>query len=218
MLQNRFCTNCGTPIVTENRFCENCGMRFADEQPVSPPANQPQTFHQPQIQSPALAVQQPGAATLSEPVIAVLPSINIAKSLFKFQSYNLIITQQQLIFALLTSEMLKKAAEQAKTESQDQGKGFIKQWGSVITSSKRITDAYFTMPIANILAENPENFAIQNANIESIKLKINMDVESNANDSMTIKHSGGKISCTLYNCSAGDARKVLKPIFGNRVK
>lgn len=220
MPQNRFCTNCGTPIATGNRFCENCGMRFADEQPVSPLPIQPQiqNSNQPQVQSPPPVVQPPAAAAAEEPVIAVLPSLGISRGLFKIQSYNLVVTPQRLVFALITSEMLKKAAEQAKTESQDQGKGFIKQWGAVITSTKRITDAYFTMPITHILAENPDNFAIQNGDVESIRLKVDMDMESGQKDSMIIRYSGGKLSLTLNGCSAGDAKKVLKPIFGNRVK
>lgn len=213
-MSRNFCSNCGSAISPNARFCGTCGAQIASAQPAhqSPPPYTPPP--PPYTSTASLPVSQERA----EPIVAALPGLNRRKGLFGSQSFNLFITPERMIFAQVTSEMLKQAADQAKQNAKQQGKGFFGQWGAVIGANKFLLDRYQCMPIENILVENAENFFIMNQQVRAIKARSNFDPDTNQPDSMEIQYSGGKMKFDLSGCNAGEVKKVLKPVFGKVVK
>jgi hypothetical protein len=210
----KFCSNCGSALSANARFCGTCGTQVALAQPAPqppPPYLPPPPAYTPAAPMPA--VQEP-----SEPIIVTLSGLNRRKGLFGAQSFNLFVTPERMIFAQVTSEMLKWAAEQAKQNAKQQGKGFFGQWGAVIGSNNFLLDHYRNMPVENILAENPENFVIVNQQVRSIKARSNFDPDTNQPDTLEIQYSGGKMKFDLNGCNAGQVKKALKPVFGGLVK
>lgn len=210
----KFCSNCGSAISPNARFCGACGVQVALAQPPPPPlpAYEPP---QPPYSPPA---PMPAAQNTSEPIIVALSGLNRRKGLFGAESFNLLVTPQRMVFARVTSEMLKWAADQAKQNAKQQGKGFFGQWGAVIGANNFLLDRCRTMPVENILAENRENFVIYNQQVQSIKTRANFDPDINQPDTLEIRFSGGKMKFDLSGCNAGEVKKVLKPVFGNLVK
>jgi len=82
--------------------------------------------------------------------------------MFSSEVFNIVVTNQRFIFALLTSQMVKEAA----ASHQGQGfSGFIKSMGSGYTVWQR----YQQMPPEQALRENTENFAVYLNQIRRIK-------------------------------------------------
>jgi hypothetical protein len=86
-------------------------------------------------------------------------------------SFTLIVTKDQSIFAKLTSEIMKKVAEEAKQQAKQEGKGFFGQWGSQIAGGMNYSQRYLNMDPGEILKENPANFSIPNSSINLIEVK-----------------------------------------------
>ena len=222
---SRFCSNCGKPLHAGARFCGSCGAQVISPtapirqaaQPnspsaptVSPVQPAPVTYPAPQAQS---------AAAPEEPILQAVASLNRRKGMFGRQPFLLLITPQRLLFAAVTTEQQKWAADQAKENARQQGKGFLKQWGAVITSMNFLVDTYRAMPVSQILAHHPDNFYIDLGQIQQVKTKVNWDMDDpNTPDEVEIRYSGGKEKFDLAGCSAGDIKKALKPVLGNRVK
>jgi hypothetical protein len=210
----KFCSNCGSALSPNARFCGTCGAQLALTQPAPPPP----PAYAPPLPPYTPPAPIPAAQNPSEPIIATLSGLNRRKGLFGAESFNLLVTPQRMVFAYVTSEMLKWAAEQAKQNAKQQGKGFFGQWGAVIGANNFLLDRCRAMPIENILAENQENFVIYNQQVQSIKARANFDPDTNQPDTMEIRFSGGKMKFDLSGCNAGEVKKVLKPVFGSLVK
>ncbi len=97
--------------------------------------------------------------------------------MFGRQTFLLFVTPRRLVLAAITSEQLKWAADQAKENARQQGKGFLKQWGAVITSINFLVDTYRAMPVQQILQHHPENFSIDLGQIQQVKTKVNWDTD-----------------------------------------
>ncbi len=186
------CPHCGAEAQPNTRFCSRCGGALN-------------------------AAPAPAPASFSEPIVGLIPTVEIKKGLFKSETYHLVLTQQRLVFARLTSEMLKEAAAQAKAEAKEEGKGFFGQWGAVISSNSAIAERYLQMPVEAILAENPENFSIPLAEIKKAKTKSNYDSEYDEADELIIE-AGEKYKIKLKGTSAKQTKQALQPLLGNRIK
>ena len=146
----RFCSNCGSSLHAGASFCGNCGAQVIS---TSVPAPQPAGQAAPAPAAPQAAAQpqpvpQPAPAQPEEPILETIASLNLRKGLFGRQTFLLFVTPRRLVLAAITSEQLKWAADQAKENARQQGKGFLKQWGAVITSINFLVDTYRAMPVA----------------------------------------------------------------------
>ena len=222
----RFCSNCGKPLHEGARFCGTCGAQViaAPAQPAAAPSAPAQSAPASSMApaSPIAAQPQPQApppAQVEEPIVQIIASLNRRKGLFGREPFLLVITPQRLVFAAITTEQTKWAADQAKENARQQGKGFLKQWGAVITSLNFLVDTYRSMPVAKILAHHPDNFYMDLGQIQQVKTKVKWDADdTNAPDEVEIRYSGGKMKFELAGCSARDVKNALKPLLGNRVK
>jgi hypothetical protein len=226
----RFCSNCGKPLYEEARFCGSCGAQViaSPAQPAMVTPTVPQSAHAalhsaPVNPLPVPAVTPPQALAgpetqPEEPIIQAIASLIRRKGLFGREPFLLLLTPRRLVFAAITAEQQKWAADQAKENARQQGKGFLKQWGAVITSLNFLVDTYRAMPVPLILAHHPDNYYIDLDQIQQIKTRVNWDAESNSQDEVEIRFSGDKQKFELAGCSARDVKNALKPLLGNRVK
>ncbi|PKQ36837.1 MAG: hypothetical protein CVT59_10630 [Actinobacteria bacterium HGW-Actinobacteria-1] len=202
-----FCTNCGTPLVVGNAFCTSCGSPAPVAQPVASVVAAPAP---PQPAAPAAPVPAPPSST--EQVVSILGGVSIGSGFMglKRTSYTLVMTQSRLIFAQLTSDMLKAAIEQARSETKADGGGFFKQWGAQIGASFSYAERYWQLSPDAALAETPGNFMIDRRTIEKMKLHAGMTREDTADDPdyITLKAAGTKYKLLLSG-SYAHAKEAL---------
>lgn len=203
---NGFCASCGKPIYPENTFCTGCGTAVP-QQPTAPApvAQQPA----PEYAAPPVAAPPSSA----EQIVSILAGITIASGFMglKRKSYTMIMTNYRVILAELTSEMLKTAMEQARSETKADGGGFFKQWGAQIGASFAYAEQYAQMTPDAALAQNPENFAWDRGAIEKIKLHAGMTRNEGADDPdyITVKVAGEKFKLLLTGGTLAHSKEAL---------
>ncbi|MFH1722199.1 MAG: zinc ribbon domain-containing protein [Candidatus Altiarchaeota archaeon] len=107
----------------------------------------------------------------AESVVAVLPIVRRKKGLFGQETFNLVFTQQRIIFAQLTSDMIKVEAKRKNDEAKAEGKGFLSRMASSAFSGYSLHERYPAMAPEDVLAETPGNFSLTPADISSYKVK-----------------------------------------------
>lgn len=123
-----YCENCGSEISPTAKFCNNCGAVLSNASAASP-ANTPASMSTQPIQQPpypaanAIPVQTQTPNASAESVLGVL-ALRKPKSLGRYDSFTGVLTNQRIIFAQTTSEMLKQASQTAKEQAKAEGKGF----------------------------------------------------------------------------------------------
>ncbi|WP_321420309.1 hypothetical protein [uncultured Methanomethylovorans sp.] len=105
-------------------------------------------------------------------ILAIIGPLNKPKFMgLANDSFTLVVTKDQSIFAKLTSEIMKKVAEEAKQKAKKEGKGFFGQWESQISRGMNYSQRYLSMEPEEILKENSENFSIPNSSINYVEVK-----------------------------------------------
>ncbi len=141
------------------------------------------------------------------------------KSLGRYDSFTGVITNRRMIFAQMTSEMLKDAAKIAKDQAKTEGKGFWGQWSDQLRATFAYAQRYRTMPPSAILAETQGNFAVDNNAIHEIKLKLKdigqRDMDLHEFEIEIASHSG-KFAFRMDE--KDDYVKLLKQVHGDKVK
>ena len=66
---------------------------------------------------------------MSERIVAVIPLVRKPKSFGRSDTYTLVVTDMRMVFAELTSDMLKEITEEAQRRGKEEGKGFFARWG-----------------------------------------------------------------------------------------
>jgi hypothetical protein len=120
---------------------------------------------QPAYQPPPPAYQQPPvqyAGIPGETLIGIIPSASRKKNLFTMESFNIIVTNQRMIFAQMTNEMIKAEAATYKGQGI---KGVFKAMGA----GGNIWQRYQQMPPDQALAETPGNFGLYLNQVRKVK-------------------------------------------------
>jgi hypothetical protein len=151
----------------------------------------------------------------NENIVTIIGPLNKPKLMgFANDSFTLIVTKDQSIFAKLTSEIMKKVAEEAKQQAKKDGKGFFGQWGSQIAGGMNYSQRYLSMEPEEILKENPANFSIPNSviNLIEVKYRDNSDDDGAGRSEWTISiHARSqKLS---FRCNS-DPKGELKKAYG----
>lgn len=154
-----YCENCGTPVNPNVTFCGNCGI---------PQKQQIQHFPPP---LPSLLITQIEQVKIlnqfSQVVTEQILSFIIAQSSKRFGNadyYTGILTNQQLIFAPMTKEMLREVSEISK----QQAKGKLGPGPITYPYQQR----YLSMAPSAILVNTPGCLVIQNSSIQEINLAV----------------------------------------------
>lgn len=153
-----------------------------------------------------------------EEVVGIIP--NTHAGFLGQKAYNLIVTNHRLIVAELTKDMVKEEVKKVTTESKEQGDGILKRMAKTMTSGVNIYQKYYSMPVENILNENPGNYSIAANDVKKIRVKIGMMYDDGRNnpDEIRIKWTKGKDSFKFSSVGAGEAKNILKKTFGDLVK
>lgn len=221
------CPNCGESVSARAKFCNHCGASL-----VSAPSPQPlqnSAYSIPQVAAPAPQKQPVGQpygpvaapvaayGSASEPVIGIISGLGQQKGL-SGRAYNLVVTQQRLVFARLTDQMLKAATEQSKQDAKAEGKGFFGQWGAMFKANAIICERYYHMPMDMILQETPDNFVVYPQQVRRVRiLTANSTDQSNMIDRLQI-HATSKMTFQLKGTNARETKQILRQVLGNIVK
>jgi len=197
----QFCGKCGAPLDPNTRFCGSCG------QPVASPAG--------------AAPQAAGAVqprTTGEQVLGVIAGLNKRKGLFGVQSWNLIVTRQRLVFALMTKEMMNDAARQTDDQAKAEGKGWMGRIAARFGWLQLMVDKYAGMPVDQALAEQPENFALLSTEIKKVKLERRTNSKQHTHSNhLIIEAVTGKHEFELMGGGMDEARELLTTALGAAV-
>lgn len=107
---------------------------------------------------------------MGETIIEVVP-VTWRKSLFKSESWGMVITNERLVFSKWTQELFNKEAQRRKEETKEEGGGKLKQFFSQMSASFTYWNKYYSMTPEEILQEHPENFSIYPKDVTNISLK-----------------------------------------------
>jgi hypothetical protein len=159
------------------------------------------------------------AQNASEKVLGVI-LLRKPKSLGRYESWTAVLTGYRLVFAQMTSQMITDAATQAKSQAKAEGRGFWGQWEEQLRAIFTYTQKYLTMDPNAVLAETPGNFAVNNASIREVKLKLKdisrADNVQQHEFELEINSAQGKYEFRMEE--RDEFANLLKQVYGERVK
>ena len=199
-----FCSNCGQPLVGNPKFCGSCGSPVhAEPGPVKP-----SMIPKPQA--------SPGT---DERVVGVIGNAKKMKMLgASWDTYSIIVTDQRMILAQMTQEMINTAVKEAQSRAKEEGKGLLSQMMHQMSAMFQYSQRYYDMPPEKALTENPANKAIGNRSISAINMKVQESGSGGAEYSefrMVIEGQDGKYEFMI----AEDERftNLLKEVYGDKL-
>jgi hypothetical protein len=125
-----------------------------------------------------------------------------------------------MIFAQMTSEMIKQEAQRAKEQAKAEGKGFFGQWSDQLKVSFGLSQRYLRMAPSAIIVETPGNFEADNNTITEVKIK-RKNVVRNGDDNYYEFEMEVHSYLGTHQLKIGyrdDYIKLLKKVCGDRVK
>jgi hypothetical protein len=142
------------------------------------------------------------------------------KSLGRYDTFTAVVTEQRMIFAQMTSDMLKNAIQAARDQAKAEGKGFWGQWEEQLRASFSYSQRYLSMDPAAALSETPGNFACNNDAIREIKLNlksINRGQETHLHEfEIEIASVSGRYEFRMDE--RDEYVSLLKMVYGEKVK
>jgi len=163
---------------------------------------------------------------MAETVLGVIPDARIKTGMLKSETWVLIVTDQRLLAARTTDELIKNVAMAARAQAKASGSGFFGQWGAQIKASFAVAQRYGAMTPEAILAETPGNWALWPGQASSIKVERKSRSAGGDDESsidylkITIEAAGGK---GVYETnddkpSQREVQALLARIFGPIVR
>ncbi len=186
----------------------------APQQPVIPAP--PPVAPAPIAYTPPAAVAPgpvaPARGGTGEPVHAIIPNTTLKSGFMgvKSKQHTLILTDRRVIFAQITTAMMKQLVADARDGAKSEGKGFFGQWGAQLGAYSVWSERYLEMPPDQALAESEGNFAIERSTITktSVKTSHGFDENTTSTDRVIIKTTGKKYDITLGS-GTGQAKQAL---------
>ena len=209
----RFCEQCGAPLNPGARFCGQCGHSV--KAAAAPPAP-PTAAAQPAPATAPVAAREAGPG---EPVVGVLAGLQRRKGLLGYQTWNLVVTPQRLVFALMTQQMMNDAVRQAQEQAKREGKGLMGRIAAQMGWLQLMVDRYAATPVEEALAEQPENFFFLPNQIKKVKVehRVDHDQRTQSTDHVVFETTNGKYEFELKAGRPGEAKQILESVLGNKV-
>jgi hypothetical protein len=158
-------------------------------------------------------------------VLGAIPDAKTKTGLFSYTGWVLVVTDQRLLGAHITNEIMKHAMEEARAQAKASGSGFFGQWGAQLKASVTLGRRYCAMTPEAILAETPGNWAVVPGQVRSIKVE---DKERQQGDGtfefhylkITLETVDGKVTYETNDASPNqrEAQELLARTFGPAVK
>jgi hypothetical protein len=146
-------------------------------------------------------------------VISIIPNLTLKAGFLGFASkqITLVLTDQRVIFARVTTAMMQEAVADASDGAKAQGKGLLGQMGARMSAHSLFAKRYLEMPPSQILAETDGNFAIDRSAITKTKMKTEYSggEDANTTDALVIKTADKKHKMTLGSTKAS-AKEALE--------
>ncbi|WP_292466003.1 hypothetical protein [Methanolobus sp.] len=156
---------------------------------------------------------------MNDEVIGIVPNMKKSKMLgMSYDMFTLVATPDTTIFAKVTNELMKQVVQESRDQAKAEGKGFFGQWGAQMKGSFNYAERYAGMNAQEVLAESPANYSVQNAGINSIKIKKKVSYDDNDSSSITWEINILSGSDKLKFKTDFDPKDTLQKIYGNRVK
>jgi hypothetical protein len=108
---------------------------------------------------------------MAEMVLGAIADARMKTGFLKSEAWVLVVTDQRLLGARVTDELMKYVVEQARAQAKASGSGFFGQWGAQIKASFALGQRYAAMTPAAILAETPGNWALWPGQVSSIRVE-----------------------------------------------
>ena len=157
-----FCSQCGFQLASEARFCTSCGTS------AQPAVN---------AQAQAQAAPPPAAPPAgSNKVITMLPQAKKMKMMGLFDSYTIVFTADQAIFARLSGDVVKDVVKKSQEKSKAEGKGMFGRVGAQMKAFYNAHLRYLDLTPEQILAEDKTNFAVPHAAVSALTIKRRMEM------------------------------------------
>ena len=212
---SRFCEQCGAGVGASARFCGKCGhpvAQPAQAAPPTPPAAAPTVRE-------STASAAPEAPDEGEPVVGVIAGLQRRKGLLGYQTWNLVVTPQRLVFALMTQQMMNDAVRQAQENAKREGKGLLARIAAQMGWLNLMAERYAAMPVDETLAEQPDNFSVPHNQVKAVKLEHREDRQQHQHsEHLILEAASGKYEFELKGGHPDDARQVLQGVLGGRVR
>lgn len=159
--------------------------------------------------------------TDTAPAEAVLGALPVQRKvgLIGRKSYTLVLTERRLIFALLTNAMLQQAAADAAKAAKENGAGFWSKLGATASVGFQYHLRYLAMAPEAILAENSDNFAVENSTVTRIEYRADpRSGDAKEIDRISIYAGENIFLETTFTNERKRVRDVLRQLFGARFR
>jgi hypothetical protein len=158
----KFCTNCGAVLEKGASFCGSCGQKLSE--PVAGSAAKPARAAK------SVPTTKPAQEAGAEKLVGIIPAVSRKKGFIGMEAFNVVVTERRMIFAIMTTEMIKEEAQ-----SVSKGKG-LAGFFSGVTAGYSLYKRYLDMPPEAALKENPQNFSVDLNRIKKVKVKEGRDL------------------------------------------
>jgi len=205
----RPCCHCGQFLSAGARSCAYCG------------AEVPLSESDAEDAPPSLA----SGSDKAETIIQVIP-LQRRRGLLglSVENFNMIVTQQRLLLIPVHKREMQEALKQTREQSRASGKGFLEQWGAMLSWLQVLYQKYQSTPLAE-LAQVPGSLVFWNSDVRSIRLREPRVIRDrgtvrqlDAYSQITIETVRGAYTFDLLTMKAGEARNVLQQTLGGVVR
>ena len=163
---------------------------------------------------------------MAETVLGAIPHARIKTGMFTSENWVLVVTDQRLLGARVSDDLIRRIVEQARAQAKASGSGFFGQWGAQLKAGFAIGQRYSAMPPEAILAETPGNWALWPGQVGSIKVERKTRPAGGDNDitidyvRITIEAAGGKGTYDTDDDRPNqrEVQALLRRIFGPIVR
>jgi hypothetical protein len=208
----KFCTECGTPLIAGTRFCGNCGFPVPGENPIRSPGPIQTAATQKAPKSTGTPLQG-----YPERISGIVPFVE--QGLLSVIHYTLVVTSQRLIFCTWkpdTDEMMSDADDEVMQESCN-----IDETTDEIAHfrAKNWADGpwqrYLSMPIDTIAAGAPGSITIPLAGISGVDIVC--ETRTSTQDMLYINERDRQQKFDLMYSQGPYLFELLRPLLGVKV-
>jgi hypothetical protein len=153
----------------------------------------------------------------AEAIVGILPGLSRKKGMFGAEAFNAVVTPTRIIFAVMTTDMVKQQAAKATGN-------YLAKMATAATAGYHVWKRYLEMTPDQALQENPQNFVLYTNQIRRVKydgsrtlfkkgivsvgLNVNRDDDEPAH--VEFETVGDKLKFDVASSFEGQVKEVLQ--------